>query len=195
MQYLKKEVREKILAAAVEEFKEYGYADASIRNIANNAEISLGNIYRYFTNKEALYFAVINPFMESVRQSIEKDFVFADKSMKEISEILVGFLMQYSDELLIIRKGNTVHYEAFVSYIVTVISRKIRELMTGAFPEIDEKIKNPDFYDAIAESFLTALFKILRNGDSYEIQKRNSRELITFFFGHMKDRFYHFDME
>ena len=67
MQYLKKEVREKILCAAVEEFKQYGYADASIRNIANNAEISLGNIYRYFTNKEALYFAVINPFMESFR--------------------------------------------------------------------------------------------------------------------------------
>lgn len=194
MQYLKKEVRERILAAAVEEFKEYGFADASIRNIANNAEISLGNIYRYFTNKEALYFAVINPFMESVKQTIEKEFVFADRSMKEVSEALVRFLMQYSDELMIIRKGNSVHYDAFVNYIVKVISQKIREMIAGSFPEIEEKIKNPDFYDVIAESFLTALFKILRNGDSVEVQERNVRELITFFFGHMRDRFYHFDM-
>ena len=194
MQYLKKEVRERILAAAVEEFKEYGFADASIRNIANNAEISLGNIYRYFTNKEALYFAVINPFMESVKQTIEKEFVFADRSMKEVSEALVRFLMQYSDELMIIRKGNSVHYDAFVNYIVNVISHKIREMIAGSFPEIEEKIKNPDFYDVIAESFLTALFKILRNGDSVEVQERNVRELITFFFGHMQDRFYHFDM-
>ncbi len=194
MQYLKKEVRERILAAAVEEFKEYGFADASIRNIANNAEISLGNIYRYFTNKEALYFAVINPFMESVKQTIEKEFVFADRSMKEVSEVLVRFLMQYSDELMIIRKGNSVHYDAFVNYIVKVISQKIREMIAGSFPEIEEKIKNPDFYDVIAESFLTALFKILRNGDSVEVQERNVRELITFFFGHMRDRFYHFDM-
>lgn len=195
MQYLKKEIRDRILAAAVEEFKENGYANASIRNIANNAEISLGNIYRYFSNKEALYFAVINPFMESVKQGIERDFIFTDKSMKEVSEVLISFLMQYSDELLIIRKGNSVHYETFIDYITGVISAKIKEMMEGSFPEIDKKIKNPDFYNAIAEGFLNSLFKILRNEDSTERQERNARELITFYFGHMKDRFYHFDLE
>ncbi len=195
MQYLKKEIKDRILASAVDEFKEHGFANASIRNIANNAEISLGNIYRYFANKEALYLAVINPFMESVKQSVEQDFVFKDKSMKEMSIVFVRFLMQYSDELLIIRKGNSVHYDKFVSYITEVISNKIREMMEESFPEIDEKIKNPEFYNAIAEGFLNSLFKILRNEDSSDVQERNARELITFYFGHMKDRFYHFDME
>ena len=195
MQYLKKEIKDRILASALDEFKEHGFANASIRNIANNAEISLGNIYRYFANKEALYLAVINPFMESVKQSVEQDFVFKDKSMKEMSIIFVRFLMQYSDELLIIRKGNSVHYDKFVSYITEVISNKIREMMEESFPEIDEKIKNPEFYNAIAEGFLNSLFKILRNEDSPEVQERNARELITFYFGHMKDRFYHFDTE
>lgn len=195
MQYLKKEIKDRILASAVDEFKEHGFANASIRNIANNAEISLGNIYRYFANKEALYLAVINPFMESVKQSVEQDFVFKDKSMKEMSIIFVRFLMQYSDELLIIRKGNSVHYDKFVSYITEVISNKIREMMEESFPKIDEKIKNPEFYNAIAEGFLNSLFKILRNEDSPEVQERNARELITFYFGHMKDRFYHFDTE
>lgn len=195
MQYLKKEIKDRILAAAVDEFKEHGFANASIRNIANNAEISLGNIYRYFANKEDLYLAVINPFMESVKQSVEQEFVFKDKSMKEMSVIFVRFLMQYSDELLIIRKGNSVHYDTFVNYITEVLSNKIREMMEGSFPEIDEKIKNPEFYNAIAEGFLNSLFKILRNEDSPEVQERNARELITFYFGHMKDRFYHFDIE
>ena len=195
MQYLKKEIRERILIAAVEEFKEQGYADASIRNIANNAEISLGNIYRYFTNKEALYFAVINPFMESVKQFVDKDFSFADKSMKEISETLISFIMQFSDELLIIQKGNTVHYESFVSYIIEVMSGKIKELIEGIFPEIDSKIQNPEFYSAIAEGFLTSFFKILKKDVPTEVLERNTRELITFYFGHMKDRFYHFDVE
>ena len=193
MQYLKREIRERILAAAVEEFKEYGFANASIRNIANNAEISLGNIYRYFANKEALYFAVINPFMESVKQSIEREFVFKDRPMKDAAEILIKFLMEYCDEILIIRKGNSIHYETFINYIVEVISSKIREMMEGAFPEIDEKIKNPDFYMAIADGFLNSLFKVLHKDDPVEIQERNIRELITFYFGHMKDRFYHFD--
>ena len=183
------------MAAAVEEFKEQGYADASIRNIASNAEISLGNIYRYYVNKEALYFAVVNPFMESVRQFVTNDFSFEEKSMKEISEMLITFIMQYNDELLIIRKGNSVHYDKFVSYIIEVIAQKIKEMVQSIFPEIDDKIRNPDFYTAIAEGFLTSFFKILHNDDTPEVLERKLRELITFYFGHMKDRFRHFDAE
>lgn len=193
MQYLKKEIRENIIAAAIDEFKEHGYSDASIRNIANNAEISLGNIYRYFTNKEALYFAVINPFLDSIKQVIEHDIVFEGCDMKEASDILVEFLVKHSDELLIIRKGNSVHYEVFINYLVESISGKIKEMMKESFPQIDEKIKNANFYDAIAEGFLTSLFKVLSKDVSLEVQKRNVRELVTFFFGRMEDRFNHYE--
>ncbi len=193
MQYLKKEIRERILAAAVEEFKEEGYSDASIRNIANNAEISLGNVYRYYTNKESLYFAVINPFMASIKQFVDNDFTFNESSMKEISEKVIAFIMKYHDELLVIRKGNTIHYDTFVNYIIELIALKIKEMVQSVFPEIDKKIENPDFYSAVAEGFLTSFFKILNNNDSKEILERKARELITFYFGHMKDRFRHFD--
>ncbi|MEG1706947.1 MAG: TetR/AcrR family transcriptional regulator, partial [Clostridia bacterium] len=150
--------------------------------------------YRYFTNKEALYFAVINPFIENIRIAIEKEFILTGKTMKEISEAVVSFLINNSDELLIIRKGNTSHYETFINYIVEVISKKVKELLANSFPEIDEKITNPDFYNAIANGFLTSLFKILNNKDIREVQERKCRELITFYFGHLKDRFYHFDL-
>lgn len=195
MQYLKKEIRERILSAAVEEFKQHGFSDASIRNIANNAEISLGNIYRYFANKEALYFAIINPFMDSVKTALEQDFVFQGKSMKEISELLVAFLVKYSDELIIIRKGNSVHHESFVSYIVAVISAKIKEMVAASFPDISAKIVGSAFYEAIAEGFLVSLFKVLGNEDVNDVQERSVRELITFYFGHFADRFAHFEVE
>ena len=195
MQYLKKEIRENIIAAAIEEFKLHGYADASIRNIANNAEISLGNIYRYFANKEALYFAVINPFLANVKQVIEHDIVFDSSDMTQASAILVEFLVTHSDELLIIRKGNSIHYETFINYMVEAISKKIREMLERSFPEIDEKIKNPDFYNAIAEGFLTSLFKVLSKDEPLDLQKRNVHELITFYFGHMVDRFYHYYLD
>ena len=194
MQYLKKEIKKNIITSAIAEFKEHGYADASIRNIANNAEISLGNIYRYFTNKEALYFAIVNPFLSSIKQAIERDIVFETKDMRDASGVLVEFLVEHSDELLIIRKGNSVHYEAFISYIVESISKKVREMLERSFPEIDEKIQNPEFYNAVAEGFLTSLFKVLSKDEPLEIQKRNVRELITFYFGHMVDRFYHYEI-
>lgn len=195
MQYLKKEIRENIIVAAIEEFKLHGYADASIRNIANNAEISLGNIYRYFTNKEALYFAVINPFLANVKQVIEHDIVFGNSDMRQAAEILVEFLVEHSDELLIIRKGNSAHYESFIGYIVQAISQKLREMLERTFPEIDEKIKNPEFYNAIAEGFLTSLFKVLCKDESLEMKKCNVRELITFYFGNMADRFSHYNVD
>ena len=60
MQYLKDVVRTRIVNAAIAEFKEYGYSNASIRNIAETAAISLGNIYRYYENKEDAYLMQIN---------------------------------------------------------------------------------------------------------------------------------------
>lgn len=195
MQYLKTEVREKIISAAVLEFKEHGFSDASIRNIADNAEISLGNIYRYFTNKEALYLAVVNPFIDNMKIVIKNEFNFLEKSTKEISEVLVSFLMEYCDELMIIQKGNSVHYDGFISYIVEAISEKVQEMLVKAFPEIGKKIKNPYFYDAIANSFLICLFDVLDSNDEKEIQERNAREVIAFFFSSMQSRFSHFEEE
>lgn len=193
MQYLKKQVREKILAAAKDEFKEFGYSDASIRNISDNAEISLGNIYRYFANKEDLFLTIVNPFLDTVKHEIEENTKFSKSSMKDISEFLVGFLMQHSDEIIIIRKSDAEHHDKFVEYIIGVTSGKIRELLNNSFPEIASKLQNDGFYDAVAEGFLTSLFKVIRTEDSREVQQRNAREVITFYFGHMIDRYYHFE--
>ncbi len=195
MQYLKGEIREKIVNAAIEEFKGYGYSDAAIRNIANNAEISLGNIYRYFTNKEALYFAIVNPFMDAIDELIEKDIFFHDRTMGEVSEVLIAFVMKHANELMIIRKGNTVHYQRFIAHMVDAISTKIRFMLTNAFPQIDSKIANPYFSEAIAEAFLTALFKVLNREQSVEVLERHTREIITFFFGQLSYRFNNFEQD
>ena len=75
------------------------------------------------------------------------------------------------------------------------MATKIKELVQSVFPEIDSKIENPEFYAAVAECFLTTFFKIMNNCESKEKQERKARELITFYFGHMKDRFQHFDVD
>ena len=53
-QKLKEGLRQAIIDAAREEFLDKGYEDASMRNIAAKAGITVGNIYRYFRNKEDL---------------------------------------------------------------------------------------------------------------------------------------------
>ncbi|MQY24176.1 TetR/AcrR family transcriptional regulator [Nocardia macrotermitis] len=46
--------RERILAAAVEVFGEYGYAAGTTNRIAERAEISIGSLYQYFPNKDSI---------------------------------------------------------------------------------------------------------------------------------------------
>lgn len=58
-QVLKEEVERRIRAAALEVFAEQGYPAASMTDIARRADVSAGNIYRYFPSKKALFAAVV----------------------------------------------------------------------------------------------------------------------------------------
>src|SRR5690554_1518485 len=73
MQYLKPELKESILNAAIEEFYTKGYEKASMKQIANKTGISVGNVYRYYANKEAVFHGVVVPVYEQIIQMIEQD--------------------------------------------------------------------------------------------------------------------------
>ena len=62
-QVLKDEIREKILAAALDEFYDSGYKMAAMRNIAANAQIPTGLIYSYYKNKADLFDAILRPVL------------------------------------------------------------------------------------------------------------------------------------
>lgn len=72
MQYLKDEVRQRIIRAASEEFFTEGFAEASIRVIAKNAGISSGNVYRYFSSKALIFDEIVGDvyklFQEQLRE-------------------------------------------------------------------------------------------------------------------------------
>lgn len=57
-QQLKEEVLDRICKAAVVAFAERGYAQTRLTDVALEAGVSTGNIYRYFADKEALFLTV-----------------------------------------------------------------------------------------------------------------------------------------
>lgn len=61
--------KHKILAAAAQEFKQYGFNGASISRIAETAKLPRTNIHYYFNNKLALYGAVLSNIIELWNQS------------------------------------------------------------------------------------------------------------------------------
>jgi len=61
MQVLKEQVRSRIVSSARSEFLKRGYAQASMRIVAESSEITVGNIYRYFSSKQSLFEEVVSP--------------------------------------------------------------------------------------------------------------------------------------
>jgi AcrR family transcriptional regulator len=55
----KEDVRARIVAAAEELFAEEGYAAVGMARVAERASVSTGNVYRYFSGKEALFDEVL----------------------------------------------------------------------------------------------------------------------------------------
>jgi len=60
-QRLKDDVRDRILAAAARTFAERGYLQATLADIARDADMAPSNIYKYYDNKRALFDAVVTP--------------------------------------------------------------------------------------------------------------------------------------
>lgn len=63
------ESRQRIMAAAVELFREVGFEKATMRSIAERAEVSLGNAYYYYPAKEYL---VISLYEQINAEQLEK---------------------------------------------------------------------------------------------------------------------------
>ena len=78
---LEPEKRERILNAAISEFAQKGYKNASTNEIVKEAGISKGLIFHYFKNKKQLYFYLYDYLMEIMAEEYfqeswldEKDF-------------------------------------------------------------------------------------------------------------------------
>ncbi|OCT16286.1 hypothetical protein A8709_02300 [Paenibacillus pectinilyticus] len=94
MQILKDEVKKSIRKAALSEFKKHGYLKASIRQIADAAGITPGNIYRYFKSKDDLFDELIQPIQEQLAEVLRV-------TKQEVDSTLCTEL---SDHLLILRR-------------------------------------------------------------------------------------------
>ena len=58
--------REQILNAALELFSTQGYRATSVRDIAARAEVSTGNVYHHFADKEAIFHTLLNQYWEAI---------------------------------------------------------------------------------------------------------------------------------
>lgn len=68
MQYPKDDIQKEILKAAEKVFLENGFPKASMREIAQEAQVGLSNIYNYFKSKDDIFRTVVRPCNQCIRK-------------------------------------------------------------------------------------------------------------------------------
>jgi len=116
MQSKKDEVKQEIESAALRVFFRKGFSDAKMNDIADEIQISVGNIYTYFKNKKELFYSVVptslvdylkNVLVESIR--IDNQTFFEDVNNEKKSTIVqeqLNILTQYRMQIVIIFEKN-----------------------------------------------------------------------------------------
>jgi AcrR family transcriptional regulator len=74
--------RAHILSAAFEAFGEYGFAQTTVRHIADRAQIAPGSIYTYFADKEALFRSTVEAGWHKMRHAMD-EILNRDESLQQ----------------------------------------------------------------------------------------------------------------
>lgn len=187
MQTLKDEVRNNILQAALMEFAEKGYEKASMRNIANNAKITVGNMYRYFRNKEDLFYSVTSPAYERLTEFISEQNIpkNVDKEAENINidqqaNRLVDIYLQHRTELIIIIEGSKgSKYEGAKNEMIKLVENIVKKMLVAKSLENTFIYKDPYFIHVLSVSVAEGVIKIFKKYES----ETDIRERIQLFIG------------
>ena len=102
-QILKDHVKTQIVESAIKDIFENGLIGSSMRKIASNANMTVGNLYRYFKNKDELINFIISPVLNRIGKIIQK---YTNKTIDlndeyiDLSNISIEDITHILDDLL-----------------------------------------------------------------------------------------------
>ena len=186
---------EKIQEAAMDEFLDKGFLGASLRQIVKNAGVTTGAFYGYFSSKEALFNALVEPhaaalmgrFMEAQTSFAELPEEQQPDHMGEESSSCVRWMVDYICQhrepvkLLLCRAEGT-SYEHFVHNMVEVeveYTLKYMEVLRRLGKEIPQL--NRSLCHIIASGMFNGMFEIVIHDMPREQAHRDVTQFRAFY--------------
>jgi AcrR family transcriptional regulator len=195
MQYLKEQVREKILKAGRAEFMAKGFAAASMREIAERAGVVAGNVYRYFSSKDALFEAIVGPAHESLlslvkaNSRVDRTAVNDFRAIEPTVELLLDACRTYRTELSLLADGSEgTRYANTRDELIAQIERRLSAgLLSGK--RGGKKGEESFILHVMAATFIDGFLMIIRRqGMNASAMDRSVRRLLVLFFKDLKAR-------
>lgn len=189
MQYLKEEVKNRIVSAAIQEFTLKGYQDASMREIATKAGVAIGNIYHYFKNKDELFHSIVGPvyheFTSMVLELYQTNGSIPDIRLlaEEITEKIIEFYEKYQTELLILLdKSKGSKFENLKEELIRLLNYRIKSELNPILQEKAIVLSDDYILYVTAATFIEGMFMILRKyQDQAKIKLLIGQLLVIYF--------------
>ncbi len=139
-QYLKEDVQCRISQAALRIFARDGFTKARITDIAEDAQVSTGNIYRYFETKEVLFEAVVPQsfYKELLRKSRNNDAILGmlhkdprrkQESVAATNELISFWIEKRLETVILLKGAQGSRYEGFTESYVDELIAKTHQLL------------------------------------------------------------------
>lgn len=178
MQILKEHVKDNILKAAEEIYFQEGYSQASLRSIAARCGITVGNLYRYFENKEALLDAVLKPLLDDVALIVGD--LLSEQSLNDrkkhqqfhlrVAERLSLLTQSHHHRISIMISGvGGTKYASYFQDLIHRVAVGIQKVVLIAKPFIQI---NPIIYEVMAKNHVEGLVFIITQIAEPEEQKK-----------------------
>lgn len=125
---------EKILNAAYKCLASKGYAEVSLREIADEAGVALSQLHYYFGNKKELFRAVIKKMIKKYLQEVEYHLKKEETATERTSSLIKFFqeLLRHNSELFCLLYDFT---------DLALWSDSFRELLTSLFKDLSNMIE------------------------------------------------------
>ena len=187
--------RDNILRAAMAEFLDKGFQGASLRQIVKNAGVTTGAFYGYFSSKEALFNALVEPhaaalmgrFMEAQTSFAELPEEQQPEHMGVESSDCVHWMVEYICQhrqpvKLLLTRAEGTGYEHFVHNMVeveveyTLQYMEVLRRLGRDIPELSQSLCH-----IIASGMMSGIFEIVIHDMPREQAVRDVDQLCDFY--------------
>lgn len=136
-QILKDHVKTQIVESAIKDIFENGLIGSSMRKIASNANMTVGNLYRYFKNKDELINFIISPVLNRIGKIIQK---YTNKTIDlndeyiDLSNISIEEITHILDDLSI--ELVNIYYDTPKPFMILMMNDKVNQNILKWFTKL-----------------------------------------------------------
>lgn len=146
---LEREKRERIINAALEEFAQKGYKNASTNEIVKKADISKGLLFHYFSNKKSLFLFLCgyskDIFLDEFYSKLDYSETDIIKRWKQIVLLKIELIKKHSDLYNFILTSAT---DDSIE-IKREVENQVKNILEDAFGRLLENIDASGFKEGI----------------------------------------------